>query len=369
MISGYLITSLILKDLDRGTFSLADFWVRRIRRILPALLAVTAATALAGWFLLIPSAYASLGKSIVGLALLVSNVQFWRETGYFTATAEEKPLLHTWSLAVEEQFYLFVPVLLLLLARVLRSPARVLARRPGRDREPGPEHLRDAEVCRRDVLPAPHQGMGTLRRRAAGHLSRGLARRLAAQEGIRGDAGTPPDPDTLPPLRSGDAVPRPFRPRPRPGGGAAHLQRQSPRATPVGEPIPRLAPHGLRRPDLLLALPLALAALRLRQESDHLPALPESATDARRREPDPGRPLLAIRRGPVPQPQAARLAPAAPLRRGLLLRGVAVRRHHAPTAAGGSKGESPPWPGVSPTPARRIHATVEISTSRTSPGT
>ena len=120
VISGYLITSLILKDLDRGTFSLADFWVRRIRRILPALLAVTVATALAGWFLLIPSAYASLGKSIVGLALLVSNVQFWRETGYFTATAEEKPLLHTWSLAVEEQFYLFVPVFLLILARVLR---------------------------------------------------------------------------------------------------------------------------------------------------------------------------------------------------------------------------------------------------------
>ncbi|MEJ7639836.1 MAG: acyltransferase family protein, partial [Singulisphaera sp.] len=119
VISGYLITGLILKDLDRGTFSLADFWVRRIRRILPALLAVTVAASFAGWFLLIPSAYASLGKSIVGLALLVSNVQFWRETGYFTATAEEKPLLHTWSLAVEEQFYLFVPVLLLL-ARVLQ---------------------------------------------------------------------------------------------------------------------------------------------------------------------------------------------------------------------------------------------------------
>ena len=81
VISGYLITSLILKDLDRGTFSLADFWVRRIRRILPALLAVTAATALAGWFLLIPSAYASLGKSIVGLALLVSNVQFCARPG------------------------------------------------------------------------------------------------------------------------------------------------------------------------------------------------------------------------------------------------------------------------------------------------
>ncbi len=117
VISGYLITSLILKDLHRGTFSLADFWERRVRRILPALLVVTVATLVAGWFLLMPDGFASLGKSVVGLALLVSNVQFWRDTDYFAAAAREKPLLHTWSLAVEEQFYLLVPVLLLLLAR------------------------------------------------------------------------------------------------------------------------------------------------------------------------------------------------------------------------------------------------------------
>ncbi|MEX1231337.1 MAG: acyltransferase family protein [Planctomycetaceae bacterium] len=120
VISGYLITSLILKDLAQGTFSLVDFWERRIRRILPALLVVTLITMIAGWFLMMPNAYASLGKSVVGLALLVSNVQFWLETGYFQAAAEEKPLLHTWSLAVEEQFYLAVPLFLFLLARIKR---------------------------------------------------------------------------------------------------------------------------------------------------------------------------------------------------------------------------------------------------------
>ena len=117
VISGYLITKLILKDLEQGTFSLTDFWERRIRRILPALLVVIAVTLLGGWFLLMQDAYASLGKSVAALTMLISNFQFWRDTGYFDTAAEQKPLLHTWSLAVEEQFYLFAPLFLLLLAR------------------------------------------------------------------------------------------------------------------------------------------------------------------------------------------------------------------------------------------------------------
>ncbi|HEV3300433.1 MAG TPA: acyltransferase family protein [Planctomycetaceae bacterium] len=117
VISGYLITSLIVKELEQGTFSLAGFWERRIRRILPALVVVTIATIAAGWLLLMPDAYASLGKSVVALAMLTSNMLFCRETGYFQSQAEEKPLLHTWSLAVEEQFYLLVPVFFLLFAR------------------------------------------------------------------------------------------------------------------------------------------------------------------------------------------------------------------------------------------------------------
>jgi len=117
VISGYLIAGLILKELKQGTFTLANFWERRVRRIAPPLVVVVAATFVAGWFILMPEDFASFGKSAVGLALLASNVQFWKSIDYFDNAAEEKPLLHTWSLSVEEQFYLFVPVFLLLLAK------------------------------------------------------------------------------------------------------------------------------------------------------------------------------------------------------------------------------------------------------------
>lgn len=117
VISGYLIAGLILKELKQGTFTLGNFWERRVRRIAPAMLVVTAFTLVAGWFILMPADYAGYGKSLVGLMLLASNIQFKLSTNYFESSAEEKPLLHTWSLSVEEQFYLFVPVFLLLLAR------------------------------------------------------------------------------------------------------------------------------------------------------------------------------------------------------------------------------------------------------------
>ena len=117
VISGYLITSLILREQAAGTFSLTDFYHRRIRRILPALFAMMTACAAAGWFLLAPSDYMRLGRSIVGAAVSISNVQFWAESGYFDTAAAEKPLLHTWSLGVEEQFYLLFPLYLILMAR------------------------------------------------------------------------------------------------------------------------------------------------------------------------------------------------------------------------------------------------------------
>jgi peptidoglycan/LPS O-acetylase OafA/YrhL len=111
VISGYLIASLMLNDLDAGTFSLAHFWERRIRRIVPALVVVVAASFLAGWFILVPKAYELFGRSVVSVVAIRSNEFFGRHTDYFAPAAEEKPLLHTWSLAVEEQFYLIAPLL------------------------------------------------------------------------------------------------------------------------------------------------------------------------------------------------------------------------------------------------------------------
>lgn len=120
VISGFLITSLLKKDLSRGSFSFADFWARRIRRIVPALLVVVFATLLAGYVVLLPSDYADVGRSVLAVTALVSNIYFWKQTGYFDESAETKPLLHTWSLSLEEQFYVFIPLLLWGLFRLQR---------------------------------------------------------------------------------------------------------------------------------------------------------------------------------------------------------------------------------------------------------
>ncbi len=111
VISGYLITALILKTIEHRTFSFSDFYARRIRRIFPSLLLVTASCCCFGWFALLPDEYRSLGKHMAGSAIFIPNLLFWRESGYFDFSAETKPLLHLWSLGIEEQFYLFWPLI------------------------------------------------------------------------------------------------------------------------------------------------------------------------------------------------------------------------------------------------------------------
>jgi peptidoglycan/LPS O-acetylase OafA/YrhL len=121
VISGYLITGILVKELREGKFSIAEFYRRRVRRIFPALVVVLAFSILAGAFLLSPQAFRSLGRSVVATAFFSSNMDFWLTTDYFDGAAEFKPLLHTWSLAVEEQFYILYPPLLYVLWRYARS--------------------------------------------------------------------------------------------------------------------------------------------------------------------------------------------------------------------------------------------------------
>ncbi|RML89480.1 Acyltransferase protein [Pseudomonas savastanoi pv. glycinea] len=117
VISGYLITGIILRGLRSGKFRLTTFYTSRARRIVPALAVLCLALLLLGWFSLLPLDYSALGTHVASSLGFVSNVVYWREAGYFTASAHEKWLLHTWSLSVEWQFYLLYPIALLLLSR------------------------------------------------------------------------------------------------------------------------------------------------------------------------------------------------------------------------------------------------------------
>ena len=117
VISGYLISGIILQGLERGQFSFADFYARRIRRIFPALALVLSTFLLVGWFVLLPDEYAMLGKHALGGAAFVANFVFRSEDSYFNVASEAKPFLHLWSLGIEEQFYIVWPILLTLAYR------------------------------------------------------------------------------------------------------------------------------------------------------------------------------------------------------------------------------------------------------------
>ena len=118
VISGYLITSIIFAENKSGTFSLIKFYERRIRRILPALFFVMAVCIPFAWFWLLPTDMRGFSQSLVAVPLFASNFLFWHQSGYFETAAELKPLLHTWSLAVEEQYYVLFPLFIMLTMRL-----------------------------------------------------------------------------------------------------------------------------------------------------------------------------------------------------------------------------------------------------------
>ena len=126
VISGYLITSIILKEQAAGTFTFKNFWMRRVRRILPALLTMLVVTGVASYFIMFGPAWAGIGEQILSAIFIYANIEMWQLAGnYWGSAAENAPFLHTWSLSVEEQFYLFYPLILLTLLKFV--PKRTFA--------------------------------------------------------------------------------------------------------------------------------------------------------------------------------------------------------------------------------------------------
>ncbi|WP_082746091.1 acyltransferase family protein [Alteromonas sp. Mac1] len=119
VISGFLMTGIIFKKLEKQNFSLLQFYLARANRIIPALALLCFVLILFGWFCLLPYEYEKLGKHVAGSIGFISNILYWRESGYFDAASHEKWLLHTWSLSVEWQFYIIYPVLLLTLSKFI----------------------------------------------------------------------------------------------------------------------------------------------------------------------------------------------------------------------------------------------------------
>lgn len=121
VISGFLITSIIVREAETNSFSLADFYKRRALRILPALSVVLIASILGSQAFLYVDQFEDFGEALTHTSIFAANINFWASTGYFDPAAEESPLLHMWSLAVEEQFYVIFPLLVMALARFGRK--------------------------------------------------------------------------------------------------------------------------------------------------------------------------------------------------------------------------------------------------------
>ncbi|HEY4170196.1 MAG TPA: acyltransferase [Reyranella sp.] len=277
VISAYLITTLLLINLRRGQFSYVHFYIRRINRLFPALLLILLASLVAGWFLLTAFEYKLFGKQIAAASVYVSNLLLWHEAGYFDIESELKPLLHLWSLAVEEQFYLVWPPILAFAWRrkwnlpVMLGAILLLS------------FAADLFELDRNAVATFFSPATRFWELAAGGLLATLeGRRIDPLPGVRGQepaldrrrhhAGRGPRDD-----RRHHAIPR--------LGRAAAVRRRLPadRGRPDGvaqQAPPGAASAGRDRPDQLPALSLALAAAVVRAQLRHRDADAADAHDA-----------------------------------------------------------------------------------------
>jgi hypothetical protein len=164
---GYLIAGILAAEIAQNRFSIIAFYERRIRRIFPCLLAVIIASSIAAAILLVPMDCRDFAKSVVATLFFASNVLFFRQSGYFDEQSEMKPMLHTWSLAVEEQYYILFPILLWLIHRYARDRMFLLLV-PLAFRSFRGQRLGRAAHAGLHLLHGADPDLGVVRRRAAG---------------------------------------------------------------------------------------------------------------------------------------------------------------------------------------------------------
>ena len=131
VISGYLMTSIIITKLDVNKFNIWDFYLARANRIIPALLALCFTLLILGFFLITPVEYEKLAKQILASSLFISNLVYYKESGYFAEDSLENWLLHTWSLSVEWQFYLIYPIAMVIIFKLFTNHSRMTQDEPG----------------------------------------------------------------------------------------------------------------------------------------------------------------------------------------------------------------------------------------------
>ena len=215
VISGYLISRIIWRGLAERSFTLAWFYGRRALRLFPALVLVLVATLVAGRWLFLPDAYGTLGKDVASAAAFASNLVLWQDAGYFTENAALRPLTHLWSLAVEEQFYLVFPLLLIAAHRSWRLTGALLALLAARVLHLERRHRLDRPGGR--VLPAAVALLGARARRAARlrPAEQRRCRRATAAQRDRVRRPRPARPRLLRPDRRRASSPAGGRSRPR----------------------------------------------------------------------------------------------------------------------------------------------------------